>query len=124
MKKIFFLVGLLIFCTLIFVFFQNKGSYQPAKTPDLLPKSSFWAGGPDGGFWFYIEKTNKNLYYIKIYNDTTFKIEYEGWFIGDTYSLAELRKEIDWYDGVYVGLSNSKTLKKIHEVGRKKSNAN
>ncbi len=55
-------------------------SEVPVK-PAGIPESAFWVGGIDGGDFIEInetDKSNKGLYYVRVYNDYTGEIEYDG----------------------------------------------
>ncbi|MCP4118034.1 MAG: hypothetical protein GY737_22065 [Desulfobacteraceae bacterium] len=87
-KKFLLISGLFIFILIVGLLIANppkitieKPLIDPPERPSLVPDKAFWVGGPDGGNFVYVMKSDspeKNTYYAMIYNDYSGEIEYEG----------------------------------------------
>ncbi len=78
------LAGIVVIVLGSFVVYLNYGEpVRPPLRPEGVPRQAIWAGGPDGGDWFYcrpIGALPSNRFFVTVYAEETGAIVYKGAF--------------------------------------------
>ena len=95
-----------IFAFLTFAVGCKSFKSNHMNRPKNIPKNSFWAGGVDGGNWFFIKSVNshRNMARIAIYNDQDGQLIIDKSFMlicgaNKQTFIDELQKQISGFDG-------------------------
>ena len=91
----------------------HYGEVEPPPRPLSVPESVPWVGGPDGGVFVDISKTEiQNIYTGSIYADVTGAVRFQGKFkyTGKKSFDVSDRNSFSFWDGDYLFLRNNEKL--------------
>jgi hypothetical protein len=78
------LAGMAVIILGLFVVYLKYGeASRPPVRPRGVPQQAVWAGGPDGGDWFYCRSLGAsptNRFFVTVYAEETGTIVYKGAF--------------------------------------------
>jgi hypothetical protein len=106
-----------LFTFLIFLVACNSFEDKHLKKPKGVPNNSFWAGGVDGGNWFFVKSINshRNMARIAVYNDQSGELIVDKSFMlvcnADKYTfINDLKEQISGFDGKNIYFIKSDTV--------------
>ena len=117
------IVGLVVLGGLVFILSQvevRSGEPEPPPRPPGVPEKAVWYGGLDGGRFYLLRPAPADgTYSLKVYNDWSGDLEFNGELRLDEPSRAPIRLNdaktfADW-NGSRLRLTDGRTLSRVRK---------
>jgi hypothetical protein len=110
------LAGIAVIVLGLFVVYLKYGeAARPPVRPEGVPQEAVWAGGPDGGDWFYcrpIGGSPTNRFFVTVFAEETGAIVYKGAFRlqGPVLDTTQLYRLLEAFTGDEIFLGDKRKL--------------